>query len=180
MTILSFDEFIALVDTTDKSQREKYNKIYVDIEETYIKNLLTTAVYDKVKDGTYTPTTNPAFFKLLKKCTAKKIETVFIKTGSSQLTPLGLIQRNSEYSTQSEIGQVKMKLDAVFEILRSYEEQLLDELENIEEYVSPLEPKSTQAPFRISATDSVSNQYQSPNYYQECLCKKDTGHYPAN
>ena len=70
MTILTFEEFIALVDTTDKSQREKFNKIYVDVEETYIKTLLTVAVYDKIKDGTYTPTNKATFFKLLKKCTA--------------------------------------------------------------------------------------------------------------
>lgn len=179
MIILTFEEYTTIVDTTDKTQREKFNKIYVDVEETYLREILTTPVFDKVKDGTYTATNKPTLFRLMKRCAAKKIESIFVKMGTSQLTVLGLVQRQNEYSNPSEIGQVKMKLDAIYEVLRSYENQLTDELANITEYVSPLYPISTQAPFVISASDSARNKYHSQDYYQECLCKKDTGHYPT-
>ncbi len=173
---LTFDQYLELIDTTDESQETKFNKIYTDVEQTYLKDLLTVTIFDLCLDGTYNKVYNPTLYELIQKCIAKEIETIYTKTGTSQNTALGLIQRTNDFSKPAEIGGVKMKVEAILKVQRSYENQLMSELMLLPEYVEQFKPIKNDVKFRLSATDV--------NYYPHCVpynrCKDENGHYPIN
>jgi hypothetical protein len=150
--ILTFTEYLSYVFTTDKSQSNKYDMIYTDVEETYVRNLLKVPTYDKVKAGAYTVTNRASFFAVLKKCIAKKIEKTYVEIGGAENTALGLVQRTNQYSEQADRAAVERKIKSISEVLTQYENQLIDLLEvpaQFPEYVAKNQVLSSDCPYNF-------------------------------
>jgi len=137
--LLTFSEFNQRADTVDKTQIERFNKFYVTAEETYLADFMGAELVVKFKDGTYTDADT---LSLIKKCLTHQIELMFVNHGDSISTSIGLVQRESEYSKPAEYAKVKLKIEAVLKILRSYEKQLLPLIADLTEYDGAVKPIS--------------------------------------
>lgn len=172
--ILTFTQYLTYVYTTDKSQSTKYDRIYDDIEQTYVRNLLTTPTFDKVIAGTYTINNRASMFALLKKCIAKRIEIEYINIGGAENTALGLVTRENQFSNQADRAAVDRRLSSIKAILNEYENQLiviLQVIANFPEYVTNSNPLSTDCPYDfISVGDTVTSHSEYPF---NCTCDTD-------
>lgn len=152
--ILTYAQYLTLVYTTDKSQQAKYDFIYTDIENTYVKNILSRPTYDKVIAGTYTIVNRASMFAELKKCIAKRIEIEYINTGAAELTALGMVHRTNQFSEAASKSEIDRKIDSISAVLANYENELkkiLEVVANFPEYISDKKNITSNNPYKFTA-----------------------------
>jgi hypothetical protein len=143
--LLTHSEYLELVDTTDKSNIKDFVKIEKDKRETYLSDLIGRDLYNEVIEGDHTE-----LLPLIKQCLAKEIQVFFINY--QPLTPLGAVERRSDFATVASHKDKEAKVGAVTAVLRSYEKQLIALIEENEyESATGTEELSRQYPIGISA-----------------------------
>jgi hypothetical protein len=129
--LLTYAEFIKIVSFTDKNASEKYLIYYDATEETYLYDMIGTDLITKLKAGDYTDV-----LPLVKKCIAYNIYLKFIKEGNITVTGEGAQQRTATYTDKAVFVDQQNKIKSVTEVLRSYEQQLLGIVQDLDEYNS--------------------------------------------
>ncbi len=143
MALLTHSEYLELVDTTDKVDIRNFAKIEKDKEQTYLVDLLGRELYDAVIDGDHSE-----LLPLIKKCLAKEIQVFFINYQA--LTPIGTIERRSEFASTASHKDKEAKVGEVTKVLRSYEKQLIEAIEDLS-LSTGNERLSNQYPIGITA-----------------------------
>lgn len=133
---LTHKEYLDYVDTTDKIDIDKFAKIERAKEQTYLKDILGFDLFDKVKAGSYTE-----LIPYIKPCLAYSVYLHYIQISNVNVTPIGSVDRISDYSKEVTFADKENKIKATVEILRSYERQMIDFIED-QEYDE--EPNTTE------------------------------------
>jgi len=142
--MITHEEYKNLVDTTDVSQLKQFNQIEVSKVDTYLTELIGVDMVTKLKAGSYTE-----LIPNVKKCLAWEIYLHFVTIGNVQVTPIGAVDRVSDFSRRPEFLDKANKIEAVTKILRGYEKALIEQIE-AGTYTEAITSKlSSSQPFHI-------------------------------
>ncbi|GEM_PF-4211918 len=147
MALLTHSEYKNLVATTDVANVEMFRIVEQQKEDTYMVNLIGSTRLAKVLSGDY-----DSIKTLCKKALAQEIYRYFVEIGNVIVTPIGTVNRISDYSKSSEFVDKQNKIKAISEVQRAYETQIMELIED-DEYTATGENEkiSTAYPFQITS-----------------------------
>jgi len=124
MQLLTYSQFKVLADFTDNVTDSRFDKFEKICEETYLRDLIGSELVTKLKSDLY-----PELLPYVKDCLVHKCELYFIETGNVLITGQGSASRDSQFSKPPEWLDKQAKINAVLDVLRSYETVLRSVLE---------------------------------------------------
>lgn len=122
--LLTYSEFKTRADFTDNVSSDRFNKFEKICEETYLRDLIGSELVTKLKTELYAD-----LLPYVKDCLAHKCELYFIETGNVLTTGQGAVVRDSQFSKPPEWLDKQAKINAVLDVLRSYETVLRSTIE---------------------------------------------------
>jgi hypothetical protein len=144
--MLTHEEYKKIVDTTDVANSDAFRKIEDAKVDTYLVELIGSAMVAKLKGGYYAE-----LLPYVKRCLAYECYLHFVTVGNVIVTPVGISERSSEFGRKPEFADKKYKIDAVTKVLRGYEKVLIDQISTGNYAESSTSNLSQSNPFNIFA-----------------------------
>jgi len=144
--LLTYNEFQKICTFVDKTNSEKYIKYYKASIETYLSDLIGSAMVLKLSTGFY-----PELKELVQACIATNIELMFVEFGNITITGEGSNTRQSDFTNRPDYIDKKSQIKSIYKVLRSFETQLLNKIQSGDYPESETGKLSTRFDFKITA-----------------------------